>query len=204
MKRKYNQGVADSNRKRVKHGGRVNARQGEGDPLYKKWSSMKDRCFNPRSRHYHRYGGRGITMCKEWVEDFAKFASDVGKQPEGMTLDRIDNNKGYEPTNVRWVTRLVQANNRSTNIVVTHDGLTMTISDWARYKGWKLGLLTSRWKKGLRGEELFADPKYERGKLVEFEGRRLPLNEWAKVLRISYQTLRWREKNGKNLRGKQP
>ena len=162
MERKYNQAVADSNRKRVKHGGAVNARAGKGNPLYKLWSAMKDRCFNPNSKHYHRYGGRGITMCDAWANDYAKFVSDIGERPKGMTLERIDNNGNYDLTNVRWATRIEQANNRTTNVFITHEELTMSLADWARHKGWKYGLLASRWKKGLRDEELFAPPKYER------------------------------------------
>lgn len=199
MERKYNQGVADSNRRRVKHGGTVNARQGERDPLYKLWSSIKDRCLNPYSKHYHRYGGRGITMHPAWVEDYTVFATDVGAQPEGMTLDRIDNDGNYEPNNVRWATRQEQANNRVTNVVITYEGLTMTLADWARHRGWKYGLLTSRWKRGLRGNELFAPPEYERGKLVEFRGELRTLPEWVKVLGVNYQTLRWRLNNNKPL-----
>ena len=199
MVRKYNQGVADSNRRRVKHGGAVNARQGGHDPLYKLWSAIKDRCFNPSNKHYHCYGGRGITMCKKWADDFSAFKKAVEPRPRGATLDRIDNNKGYEPNNVRWATKQEQANNRTTNVVITHEGLTMTLADWARHKGWKYGLLTSRWKKGLRGDELLAPPQYERGKLLEYKGELRSLPEWVEILGVNYQTLRWRHKNGKDL-----
>lgn len=196
MKREYNQGVADANRKRTKHGGAVGARENKGNPLYKLWSAMKDRCSNPNSKHYHRYGGRGITLCDAWAADYATFVYDIGKRPRGMTLERIDNNGNYDPTNVKWATRVEQANNRTTNVLVTHEGLTMSLADWARRKGWKYGLLGSRWKKGLRGEELLAPPIYARGKLLEFRGELRSLPEWAKVLGIDYQTLRWRFKHG--------
>ena len=99
-------------------------------------------------------------MCADWVDDFGAFYACVGDPPEKhMTLDRIDNDKGYEPNNVRWATRKEQANNRTTNVVLTHDGLTMTLKQWATHLGWKYGLIASRWKKGLRGEELFAPRK---------------------------------------------
>ena len=199
MARKYNQGVADANRKRVIHGATVGARQGNGNRIYKLWSAIKDRCFNPDSKHYARYGGRGITMHPAWVDDYATFAADIGERPKGMTLDRIDNNGNYEPNNVRWATRLEQANNRVTNVLITHEGLTMTLADWARHKGYKYGMLTSRWKKGLRGKELLAPPEYERGRLVEFRGELRTLSEWTKKLGVNYQTLRWRHENGKDL-----
>ena len=161
MSTKY-QGVSESNRRRVQHGGTVNARQGKGDRRYKLWVAIKQRCYNPNCVAYHRYGGRGITMCDRWCNSYADFAADVGEQPKGMTLDRIDNDGHYEPNNVRWVTRKEQANNRDTNVVLTHNGLTMTLKQWAEHLGWKYGLIASRWKKGKRGDELFAPPVYTR------------------------------------------
>jgi hypothetical protein len=162
MTKKYNQGVADANRERTKHGGTVNARLGKGDKRYKLWTGIKQRCTNPNNAAYHRYGGRGITMCQRWVNSYTNFIMDIGEQPEGMTLDRIDNNGNYEPSNIKWVTRKQQANNRSTNVVLTRDGLTMTLKQWAEHLGWKYGLIASRWKKGKRDDELFAPPVYTR------------------------------------------
>jgi hypothetical protein len=162
MTKKYNEGVAESNRKRTQHGGTTNARQGKGDKRYKLWTAIKQRCANPKNAAYHRYGGRGITMCQRWIDSYTDFIADIGEQPEGMTLDRIDNDGHYEPHNVRWVTRKEQANNRATNVVLTHNGLTMTLKQWAERLGWKYGLIASRWKKGKRGDELFAPPVYTR------------------------------------------
>jgi hypothetical protein len=82
-------------------------------PEYRTWQSVKNRCFNPRSRDYSHYGGRGVTMHPAWVSDFAAFLADVGRRPcDGMTLDRVDGDGNYEPGNVRWVDRLEQARNR--------------------------------------------------------------------------------------------
>jgi len=192
--------VSEANRKRVKHGATVNARVGGADPIYKLWVAIKDRCLNPDNKAYHRYGGRGITIAPEWVSDFAAFRLAVGDRPKGATLDRIDNSKGYEPNNVRWTTRKVQANNRETNVVLTRDGLTMTLKQWATHLGWKYGLLASRWKKGLRDDELFAEPKYERGKMVHFNGQSMTLPEWSKALDVPYATLAWRLKHNRALK----
>lgn len=202
MTKKYNQGVADSNRKRTIHGGTVNARQGKTDPLYKLWHGIKDRCFNPNHKAYHRYGGRGVTMCLEWANDYAAFKAFVtamGERPFNCTLDRIDNNKGYEPSNVRWSTRKQQANNRATNVVLTRDGLTMTLMQWAEHLGWEYGLIASRWKKGLRGDDLFAPPEYERGKTYEYRGEQMTVPEISKVTGLPYSTIKWRIKNNRSI-----
>jgi hypothetical protein len=164
MVRKYNQGVADANRKRKKHGATVGARDGQTSNTYKCWVSIKQRCLNPNAQHYHRYGARGITICDRWANDYAEFLADVGEQPEGMTLERIDNDGNYEPTNVRWTSRKEQANNRSTNVFVEYKGKRMTLAQWADHLGYKYGLLGSRWKKGVRGDALFAPPRWSRSK----------------------------------------
>jgi len=191
MARKYSQGVADSNRRRAKHG-LYKSR------LYVIWSSLKHRCNNPNSQHYHRYGGRGVIVCDKWTASFEAFRADVGDPPErGVTLDRIDNAKGYEPGNVRWATRKQQANNRDTNVVIEHEGKSMTLMEWAEHFGWKYGLLASRWKSGLRGEALFAPPKLVRNVGVTHEGVTRTLREWATVAGVPYETIWWRYKNGK-------
>lgn len=199
MVRKYNQGVADANRKRTKHGGAINARQGGGDPLYRLWRDLKNRCFNVNHQHYHRYGGRGITMFAEWAKDYATFARYVGPKPAGVTLDRIDNDRGYEPNNVRWATRKEQANNRSTNVFIERNGMTMTLAQWADHLGWEYGMIASRWKKGKRGDALFAEPEYERNKVVEFKGQFKTLRKWADDTGVPYETLVWRHKHNRDL-----
>lgn len=199
MTRKYNQGVADANRRRTKHGATINARQQGATRLYRVWNSTKDRCLNPNAQHYHRYGGRGVTICEEWTTSFAAFARDVGEPPKGASLDRIDNNKGYEPGNIRWANRKEQSNNRDNNVRVEWRGETKTLAEWAEVYGWKYGLLASRWKRGLRGQELFAPPKVQRNAMITYAGKTQTLGEWAVESGVSYYTLYWRVKNGKPL-----
>lgn len=81
-------------------------------PLYSTYNGMKTRCNNPNFKQYKDYGGRGVTVCKRWLDSFQFFVDDMGVRPTGYTLDRIDNEKGYEPSNCRWVSRKVQNNNQ--------------------------------------------------------------------------------------------
>jgi hypothetical protein len=76
------------------------------------WYAMKNRCLNPNSTSWRNYGGRGIAVCKEWIDSFEKFCSYMGVRPSGTTIDRINNDGNYEPGNVRWASPIQQANNK--------------------------------------------------------------------------------------------
>ena len=81
-------------------------------PTYKVWDGMIQRCTNLNTSHYIHYGGRGITVCSEWKDNFTHFLNDMGEKPKNLTLDRIDNEKGYSKDNCRWTTMKVQNRNR--------------------------------------------------------------------------------------------
>jgi hypothetical protein len=86
---------------------------GYGTRLYWVWNSMKQRCFNPNDRAYQNYGGRGITMCDRWRYSFALFRQDIGPRPsKSHSIDRLNNEGDYEPSNFRWATRRQQQNNQ--------------------------------------------------------------------------------------------
>lgn len=114
-------------------------KHGEADSrLYNVWSAIKRRCFNSTVPEYHRYGGRGITMCNEWLdyEVFSNWARANGYRddaPRGeCTIDRIDNNGDYCPDNCRWVNQQDQMNNVSYNHYVTYNGENHTVAEWSR------------------------------------------------------------------------
>lgn len=81
-------------------------------PTYESWHAMKQRCLNPNFFKYENYGGRGITICAAWTKSFERFLSDMGERPEGLTLERKNNEQGYSPSNCVWATRSEQAKNR--------------------------------------------------------------------------------------------
>ncbi len=113
--------------------------------LYRIWSSMKERCNNPKRRDFKRYGERGIKVCEEWGDflTFYKWAISNGYS-KTLTLDRIDVNGNYEPSNCRWVTVKEQGNNRTNNHLITYNGETKTISQWAEERNINHDTLYSR------------------------------------------------------------
>jgi hypothetical protein len=99
-------------------------------PTYNTWYGMFLRCTNTSHPSYPRYGARGISVCEAW-QDFARFVADMGNRPEGTTLDRIDNNKGYEPGNCRWATSIEQARNKPDNTLREALGESKITIEWA-------------------------------------------------------------------------
>jgi hypothetical protein len=103
---------------------------------YEIWCGMKKRCMNTKSKAYKDYGGRGITICERWINSFEDFLADMGPSPTNEhSLDRIENDGNYEPSNCRWATRLVQTNNSRKNVIITHEGTSLTLAQWAAELG---------------------------------------------------------------------
>lgn len=114
-----------------------------GTKTYFAWRSMRSRCYNPKNPSYQHYGGRGIKVCRRW-ESYDNFYEDMGSVPNGMSLDRINTNKGYSPSNCRWATIETQLNNQRRNIRITKDGKTQTVSQWAKELGLRASTLFKR------------------------------------------------------------
>lgn len=112
------------------------------------WRSAKARCFSKNSQGFPDYGGRGITMCPEWAQSFEAFFRDMGKCPEGHSLDRINNDGNYEPGNCRWATPAQQIRNTRRTVMITHNGKTMCLKDWATETGISYLTLSSRRRRG--------------------------------------------------------
>lgn len=109
------------------------------------WVEMKARCRRKTHKHYANYGDRGIDVCDAWFNSYLAFKADVGVQPfEGATLDRIDNNKGYEPGNVRWVTMHEQNRNKRSNLYWEWAGEKLIVQDWVGLLEWESNTLLMR------------------------------------------------------------
>lgn len=139
-------------------------------------AGMAQRCLNPNNKAYHRYGGRGITICEEWANDsgaFVEWALANGYQ-DGLSIDRIDNNKGYSPENCRWATRKQQQNNMRTNVLATFDGETHTCSEWAEIFGIDRNIFHHRLKGGWNLERILTEPPKE-----YFKRNKIPIDQYT-------------------------
>lgn len=145
----------------VKHGATTHISKSKE---YSAWVGMKQRCFNPNWRNYARYGGRGITVYLPWVGSFENFLGDVGPAPQThkTSLDRIDNDGNYEPSNVRWSTPKEQVRNRKVTIRVSVAGEDMTLSEAAERWGVQYATALARYRKGYRGGDLVIPHKVGR------------------------------------------
>lgn len=121
-----------------------------GSPIYKRWQNMKNRCYYKKDKEYHNYGARGITVCEEWKDDFMSFYdwAITNGFSEELTLDRIDVNGNYEPSNCRWADLETQSTNRRNNRFIEINGVTKTITQWIKLSGTPENTVYGRLKKG--------------------------------------------------------
>ena len=144
-----------ANKSRRKHGGVQN---GPNTALYRIWNGMRARCQNPQHTSWERYGGRGIRVCERWL-DFANFLADMSPRPgPEYSLDRLDNDGNYEPSNVVWATKRQQGNNRGDCHFLEFEGESLTIAEWARRKGINPITLAARIYAGWEVERALTTP----------------------------------------------
>ena len=128
------------------HGHAVN---GKPDRVYRIWNAMIRRCYEPLFINFEDYGGRGITVCDTWRASLSQFITDMGQPPsETHSIDRIDVNGNYEPSNCRWATPKEQGRNKRNNVIITHDGVTQCASAWAEQIGVCHSTIQARYKSG--------------------------------------------------------
>lgn len=137
---------------------RLTKHGGKGSPLYTIWKGMRERCNNPNAACADNYCNKGIRVCKEW-DDFAKFRewALLNNYSKGLTLDRIDNNNGYCPSNCRWASKREQTANRHVSIRVELDGKSIMLVELAKKAGIPYGTLYDRYRRGLRGGCLLSE-----------------------------------------------
>lgn len=135
-----------------------------GTRIYTIYQSMKQRCENPHNTNYKSYGGRGIKVCQAWrksFEIFSEWALSNGYD-DSLELDRINVNGDYSPENCRWISHLEQCQNRRTNVTVTINGVTHTLSEWARETGIPYQTISGRHFQGITGAKLIEPVKKKR------------------------------------------
>lgn len=126
-------------------------------------NGMKQRCYNTKTKKYHRYGGRGISVCDEWRENTQAFIdwSLSHGYADNLTIDRIDNDGNYEPGNCRWITRQEQQHNKSSNVLLTYNGKTQDLKQWADELGICYLTLWQRYKAGWDTKKIIEEPVHE-------------------------------------------
>ena len=140
----------------LKHGG-------HGTLTYARWKSMMQRCSDSNNTNFERYGGSGITVCDRW-HSFDAFLADMGEcKDKTLTLDRLKNDIGYQPGNCRWATKKEQNLNRSMTVLLTHNGITQSVSEWATAIGIPANSLHARLYLGWSTERALTQPLKKRG-----------------------------------------
>ena len=134
-------------------------------PEYGVWNTMIQRCHNPNTEKYPKYGGRGIRVCKRWRDSFEEFLKDVGRRPSARhQISRVDNDGNYESGNVQWDLPSVQALNKSSNVRITVGGITKTVTEFAREKGLTPKMVFRRLTDGWSAEHALTPPVHHYGR----------------------------------------
>jgi len=163
-----------------------------GHPLYKIWEGMVGRCTRPQSTEWNSYGGRGIKVCDQWLNSPSQFFKDMGDRPKGFTIERINNNGNYEPSNCKWASPLEQGANKRNNNTTELDGKLIHIAEASRLTGIPETSIRRAEKEGRSISKM----KRVRNVKIEFNGESMTMIEWAEKIGIEYGTLKYRMRKG--------
>lgn len=168
-----------------------------GNRTYISWSSMRRRCYDPDADQYYLYGGRGISVCKRWIDSFEAFYEDLGARPEGMTLDRIDPDGNYTPQNTRWADAKTQSRNRKTaRMITSSDGTKRNLSEWAEKSDFSAECIAGRLDRGMGIEQATTRDRHTNRGLptifLEFNGSKMSAIEFSQEHCIPYsRVIKW-------------
>ncbi len=172
-------------------------------PEYLIWKGMISRCHCPTSTSFIWYGAKGVQVCDAWRSSFQEFLGHVGPRPSKIhSLERLRNDRGYEPGNVRWATWSEQMRNHSNNRLITINGVTRCLTEWIEVKGCRPGVIFSRLKRGETPQQALSRPairpyRWRASKAqIEHNGQTKSIAEWAKESDVKYSTLCSRLRKG--------
>jgi hypothetical protein len=164
---------------------------------YAAWKGMKQRCTNKNNPQYHLYGGRGIKVCKDFMESFEKFFDHIGKSPgKGYSVDRIKNNLNYDYGNIKWSTDLEQSNNKRNCIYVKINGVKKTVTQWCREFGLNKSTVLHRISRGAKPKDALKHRSTH--KKIEINGESKHLTEWCRIYQTERGTVYQRVSRGWN------
>lgn len=185
------------------HGHTRGATHGRGPTAeYTTWINLIGRCEDKKRKQYKDYGGRGIKVCKRWRKSFQAFIDDMGPRPSRFhSIDRINNDGNYEPSNCRWETRAQQGKNQRTNKWIEHGGRKMILADWSKETGIHQKTLSLRLKSGWPIDvALFTPSKKNTPRILELDGIKMSQAEWSRKTGIKQITICARLRKGWSVR----
>ena len=162
------------------------------------YNGMRLRCYNENNVNYKYYGGKGVTICDEWLlsfENFFDWAINNGYN-ENLTIDRIDSEKEYSPNNCKWSTKKEQAYNRSMSVKLTLNGKTMYMTEWAEELEIDKKILSWRYNNGWSDEEILSRPRDYKESKLSLDGKTHSMSEWSRITGIKVATISDRMKKG--------
>ena len=172
--------------------------------IYGIWHGIKARCYYPKNAGYSHYGGRGINVCDEWKNNFQAFYdwAMANGYNDNLSIDRIDVNGNYEPSNCRWLTIKEQQNNKTNNVIIEFNGEKLNLSQWAKKLNIPVHTLICRRNLGWDDERVLSEPYHKSRKeygctYYEYNGETHSLKEWAELYGMNYERFYSRWKRGR-------